>query len=161
SVACCTGNIPRTLLMLPTWTYSRGVDGLFVNLFVGSRVTVEDVAGTDVEIVQTTNYPWDGNVRITVNPKTAKKFTLRVRVPNRDVSALYTARPEANGITSITINGQTVKPTIANGYAEIKRTWKLGDTVAIELPMKVQRLRANDKVAADNGRVALRYGPLV
>jgi DUF1680 family protein len=160
-VACCTGNIPRTLLMLPTWTYSRGTDGIYVNLFVGGKVKVEDVVGTDVEVVQTTNYPWEGKVAITVNPKVSKSFTLRVRVPRRDVSALYTAKPEINGITSIAVNGQAVKPATVNGYAEIKRTWKMGDTVELELPLGVQRVYANEKVAADKGRVALRYGPLV
>jgi len=161
SVACCTGNIPRTLLMLPTWTYSRGRDGIYVNLFVGSKVMVEDVAGTDVEMVQTTNYPWEGKVAITINPKASKSFTLRLRVPNRDVSSLYTADPPANGIASIAINGRPVKPVEFNGYAEIQRTWKAGDTLTFEIPLHVQRVHANEKVAADRGRVALRYGPLV
>jgi DUF1680 family protein len=161
SVACCTGNIPRTLLMLPTWTYSRGTDGIYVNLFVGGKVVVEDVVGTDVEMVQTTNYPWEGKVSITVNPKVSKTFTLRLRVPNRDVSALYTARPEVNGSRSITVNGQPVRPSTVSGYVEIKRTWKAGDTVELELPLHVQRVYASEKVAADKGRVALRYGPLV
>jgi DUF1680 family protein len=147
--------------MLPTWTYSRGTDGIYVNLFVGGKVKVEDVVGTDVEMVQTTNYPWEGKVAITVNPKVSKSFTLRVRVPRRDVSALYTAKPEISGITSIAVNGQAVKPAIVNGYAEIKRTWKMGDTVELELPLGVQRVYASEKVAADKGRVALRYGPLV
>ena len=89
---------------------------------------VEDVAGTDVEMVQTTNYPWEGKVAITINPKASKSFTLRLRVPNRDVSSLYTADPPANGIASIAVNGRTVKPVELNGYAEIQRTWKAGDT---------------------------------
>jgi len=161
SVACCTGNIPRTLLMLPTWTYSRGTDSIYVNLFVGSKVLVEDVAGTDVEMVQTTNYPWEGKVSITVNPKVPKTFKLHVRVPSRDVSSLYTAKPIADGITSIAVNGRAVKAVEFNGYAEISRTWKAGDTVTFELPLRVQRVYASDKVAADKGRVALRYGPLV
>src|SRR5206468_61338 len=116
---------------------------------------------TDLEMVQTTNYPWEGKVAITVNPKASKNFTLRLRVPNRDVSALYTPKPPVNGITSIAVNGQQLKPAIVNGYAEIRRTWKAGDIVVLELPLAVQRVYANEKVAADRGRVALRYGPLV
>ncbi len=87
---CCVGNIPRTLLMLPTWTYVKGKDGLYVNLFIGSTIKVENVAGTDVEMVQKTDYPWSGKVSITVNPETAKRFTVYVRVPNRTTSELYT-----------------------------------------------------------------------
>ena len=62
---------------------------------------------------------------------------------------------------AITVNGQTVKPTRENGYLAIKRSWKAGDTIAFELPLKPQRVYASEKIAADVGRVALRYGPLV
>ena len=102
---CCVGNIPRTVLMLPTWMYSKGTDGLYVNLFAGSRVTIDDVAGTNVEMVQATDYPWNGKVAITVNPAAPKAFTIRFACPNRDVSTLYTSTPAADGITSITVNG--------------------------------------------------------
>jgi DUF1680 family protein len=158
---CCVGNIPRVLLMLPTWTYVKGDDGVYVNLFVGSTVTVEDVAGTDVEMIQTTDYPWSGDVSITVNPATAKEFSVRVRVPNRGVSELYTPAPNANGISSIAVNGTTITPAIEKGYAAIRRTWKAGDKIALTLPMKVQQVKASDKIEATRDRVALRYGPLI
>jgi hypothetical protein len=158
---CCVGNIARTLLMLPTWMYARGDDGVYVNLFVGSTVMVEDVAGTDVQLVQATDYPWNGKVSITVNPKAPKKFAVRIRVPDRSVSSLYTSTPDANGITSLAINGSGVKPVIDKGYAVIARTWKAGDRIEVVLPLKVQRVRASGKIAADERRVALRYGPLV
>src|SRR5678816_844913 len=61
---CCVGNISRTLLMLPTWMYSKGTDAIYVNLFAGSTVTVPNVAGADVELVQATDYPWKGAVSI-------------------------------------------------------------------------------------------------
>ena len=158
---CCVGNIPRTILMLPTWAYAKDAEGLYVNLFIGSAVTIDDVAGTSVEVVQATNYPWDGKVAITVNPAVAKRFAVRIRVPNRDVSSLYRSSPDANGITSLAVNGGQVTPTIANGYATIDRTWKAGDRIELELPMKVQRVVASEKIAANQGRVALRFGPLV
>jgi hypothetical protein len=158
---CCVGNIPRTLLMLPTWMYVRSADSIYVNLFIGSTVTVEDVAGTDVEMVQATDYPWSGNVSITVNPATQKSFSVKVRVPNRSVSDLYTGSPESNGITSISVNGSAITPPIEKDYAVITRNWKAGDKIDLTLPMKVQRVKASDKIAATTGRVALRYGPLI
>ena len=158
---CCIGNIPRTLLMLPTWTYLKDKDGLYVNLFIGGTMTVEKVAGTDVEMVQTTDYPWSGDVAITVNPAKTRKFTIRIREPDRQVSGLYTSTPAVSGITSISVNGKPVKPATANGYAVITREWKAGDTIDLVLPMKVQRVKADPKVPADVGKVALRYGPLV
>ncbi len=158
---CCVGNIPRVLLMLPTWTYVKGDDGIYVNLFIGSTVTVENVAGTDVEMVQATDYPWSGDVSITVNPATAREFSIRVRVPNRGVSELYSPAPDSDGIASISVNGTRITPAIEKGYAVIRRTWKAGDKIALTLPMKVQQVKASDKIEATRGRVALRYGPLI
>jgi DUF1680 family protein len=158
---CCVGNIPRTLLMLPTWMYAKDVDGINVNLFIGSTVTVEGVAGTDVELVQETEYPWDGRVSITVNPKAGTRFSVRVRVPDRAVSDLYEVTPDANGIETLTVNGTTVPPAIEKGYAVITRTWKAGDRIDLTLPLRVQRVYADERIEANRGRVALKYGPLV
>lgn len=158
---CCVGNFPRVFLMLPTWMYLKDDAGIYVNLFIGSSVDVDGVAGTDVRMVQVTDYPWKGDVSIWVNPEKATSFAVRIRVPNRDVSSLYTSSPEADGITSISLNGLVIKPEIVNGYAVIEREWKAGDKVDLVLPMKVQRVKASEKIAADVGRVALRYGPVV
>jgi len=158
---CCVGNIPRTLLMLPTWTYSKSDDSIYVNLFIGSTVTVESVAGTDVQVIQATDYPRTGNVSITVNPVKEKKFSVKVRVPNRGVSDLYTGTPRSSGITSIALNGSAITPPVAKGYAVITRDWKAGDKIDLVLPMKVQRVKGIDIIAATRGQVALRYGPLI
>jgi len=187
---CCVGNIPRTLLMVPTWTYvkadsgqavSRHIilppkqatqlmtrtgpgtssGGIYVNLFIGSTINVGKVAGTDVQMVQKTDYPWSGAVAITVNPKVSKQFTVYVRVPDRTTSALYTPAPQVSGFKSLTVNGEKISPKMENGYAAITRDWKAGDTIALELPMEVQVVKASDKIAADHGLVALRYGPLI
>jgi DUF1680 family protein len=158
---CCVGNIPRTLLMLPTWTYSTSEDSLWVNLFVGSAVTIDDVAGTEVELIQQTDYPWSGNVSITVNPTDATTFAVRIRVPNRDVSELYSGEPWSDGLTSIRVNGATVEPAYENGYAVLDRTWKASDRIELTLPMKIQRVVGIDKIEATRGQVALRYGPLI
>ena len=67
--------------MMPTWAYVKEKQGLYVNMFVGSRIHVDQVAGTGVEMVQKTNYPWEGAVSITVNPEQSKTFTLYIRIP--------------------------------------------------------------------------------
>ena len=158
---CCVGNIPRTLLNLPTWMYLKDSDSIYVNLFVGSTVKIKNIAGTDVEMVQDTDYPWSGDVSITVNPQTEMNFSVKVRVPNHQVSSLYKLEPQANGITSISVNGAKVTPTIENGYAVITRSWKAGDKIEMELPLKVQVVKADERIEADRDRVALRYGPLI
>jgi hypothetical protein len=165
---CCVGNIARTLLMLPTWMYSKSADALYVNLFAGTRVNVGQVGGTDVEVTQTTDYPWDGAVRITLNPKTPARFAVRIRAPRRDVSSLYRATPAADGITRLSVNGAMVKAVETNGYLEVARLWTRGDTIEVVLPMPIQRVYGSDRIVAGgnrpspvNGKVALRLGPLV
>jgi DUF1680 family protein len=158
---CCVGNIPRTLLMLPTWVYAKSADGVYVNMFAGSSITLENVAGTDVEMVQQTDYPWSGKVAVTVNPKLSKNFSVRIRVPDRGVSSLYRHTPDSNGIRAIAVNGSPVKAKIEKGYAVISRTWKVGDRIDFELPMKPQRIHASDKIEATRNKVALAYGPLI
>ncbi len=161
SCPCCVGNIPRVLLSLPTWMYTRDETSVDVNLFVGSTVTVPNVGGGDVQMVQTTNYPWSDRVSIAVNPTNSGYFTIRLRVPNRTVSSLYSAMPDSNGLVSMSVNGTVINPKIENGYAVLSRIWTTGDKIEFVLPMKVQRVSADSRVLADRGRVALRYGPLI
>lgn len=158
---CCVGNIPRTLLMLPTWMYAKSADGLYVNLFIGSSVQVPGVAGTDLQVIQETDYPWSGKVAMKINPAETKEFSVRIRVPNRNVSELYTSSPVVNGLVSLAVNGVSTTPRIENGYVLLRRTWKRGDIIEITLPMQVQQVRSRSEVAANAGRVALRYGPLI
>ena len=84
-----------------------------------------------------------------------------MRVPDRSTSLLYTSSPVATGLKSLAVNGKRITPTIENGYALIKRTWKTGDRVDLELPMEIQTITPDDKIEADRGRVALRYGPMI
>jgi len=147
--------------MIPTWTYVKGEQSIYVNMFIGSTINVEKVSGTDVQMVQKTDYPWNGKVSIILNPKQAKEFTLFVRIPNRTTSLLYTPSPLVNGLKSLTVNGKNFKPKKENGYASIKRTWKAGDRVDLELPMEIQVITPDEKIEADRGRIALRYGPMI
>lgn len=158
---CCVSNITRTLLMVPTWSYTKGPDALHVNLFIGSRVNVGKIAGTNVQVIQKTEYPWKGVVAITIKPEQAQTFSVHVRVPNRATSVLYTTTPAVSGLKRIALNGKAFTPHIVNGYAVITRRWEPGDTIELELPMEVQRLKADPRIKADANLVALQYGPLL
>jgi DUF1680 family protein len=158
---CCVSNISRTLLMVPTWSYTKGPDALHVNLYIGGRVNVGKVAGTDVQMVQKTEYPWKGAVAITVNPDEAKTFSIYVRVPDRSTSKLYTATPTVSGLKKLAVNGKSVTPHIIKGYAVITRRWEKGDIIELEMPMEIQRLKADPRIHADANLIALQYGPLI
>ncbi|MEZ5319467.1 MAG: glycoside hydrolase family 127 protein [Vicinamibacterales bacterium] len=161
SVPCCVGNLPRTVLMMPTWMYSRDASGLYVNLFVGSHVRMDDVAGGAVEVTQETDYPWSGRVGLVVTPDTTRTFAIRLRVPNRGVSRLYTSTPAVNGFSSVAVNGERVVPRLVNGYAEISRAWAPGDRIDYEVPMVPRRVHGDERVDAVRGKVALACGPLL
>jgi len=158
---CCVGNLSRTLLMIPTWTYAKDKTGLYVNMFVGSRVNVGQVAGTNVEVIQKTEYPWKGSISITVNPEQTKTFSVYVRIPDRTTSRLYKDSPVVHGAKKFTVNGREEKPAIQKGYAVVTREWKAGDRIELELPMEPQRVVADPRIKADAGTVSLKYGPLV
>jgi hypothetical protein len=158
---CCVGNLSRTLLMIPTWSYAKDSTGLYLNMFVGSKIHVGQVAGTSVEVVQKTDYPWSGAVSITVNPEDAKTFSMYVRIPDRTTSKLYKDSPAVRGVKRFAVNGEQVTPEIQKGYAVVTREWKAGDRIDLELPMEPQRVVADTRVKADDGLVALKYGPLI
>jgi DUF1680 family protein len=158
---CCVGNLARTLLMIPTWTYVKDTTGLYVNMFVGSRINVGQVAGTDVEVTQKTDYPWHGAITITLNPKEAKTFSVYVRIPDRTTSKLYKDSPVVGGVKRFAVNGQEGSPTIHKGYAVVTREWKAGDRIELELPMEPHRVVADPRMKANLDSVALMYGPLV
>jgi DUF1680 family protein len=147
--------------MIPTWTYVKSDEGIYVNLFIGSTITVEDIAGTNVEMVQETEYPWNGQVSITVNPEESREFTVYVRVPDRSTSELYTHDPPVSGIQSLEVNGEAAELQIDRGYSALTRTWEPGDRIDFEVPMEIQRIIPDERIEAIRGMVALRYGPLV
>jgi DUF1680 family protein len=158
---CCVGNIPRTLLMIPTWTYVKSDEGIYTNLYIGSTVNIENVAGTDVEIIQKTDYPWKGDVSITVNPEEPKRFTLYIRVPDRQTSKLYSTVPEIKSLEDLTVNSESFQGEPVNGYIPITRNWKAGDRISFRIPLAVQTITADERIKADIGKMALRYGPLI
>ena len=59
------------------------------------------------------------------------------------------------------VNGAEVPVNLDNGYATIRREWRKGDVVELDLPMPIRRVRANTQVEADKDRVALQRGPIV
>ena len=158
---CCVGNLSRTLLMIPTWAYAKDKEGLYVNMFVGSRIDVGKVAGTKVEVIQKTEYPWSGSISITLNPEEAKTFSVYVRIPDRNTSKLYKETPIVRGVKLFAVNGEEQTPVIRKGYAVVTREWKPGDRIELELPMEPQRVVADDRIKADLGLVALQCGPLI
>lgn len=160
---CCVGNIPRALMAVKDLMYSLNTqrNTLYVNHFVASEAVIDDVAGTSLRIEQATDYPWQGDVGIFLFPEKPKPFTVKVRVPDRGESELYTPTPDRKGKVRIKVNGQEQGVKATDGYVTLTRTWKRGDRIELDLPMDVLRIYCDNRVAANRGRVALQRGPLV
>jgi DUF1680 family protein len=165
-VACCPGNVTRFLASVPGYMYAQSGDTLYVNLFAGSAGEVKLDNGTTVKIAQETKYPWDGAVKMTINPAATSQFTVKVRIPgwarNEPVpSDLYRFLEKSSEQAVLRVNGVKQNVTVDKGYAGLSRTWKAGDVVELDLPMPVRRVACHEKVAANTGRVALQRGPIV
>jgi DUF1680 family protein len=148
-VTCCPPNLERTLSSLPGYFYSTSKDGLYVHLYDNSVLDWHLEDGTPLKIQQKTNYPWDGDVELTVAPSEPHEFTLYVRIPSW-----------AHG-ASASVNGKPQTGVKAGEYLAIRRTWAAGDAVKLGFPMSTEAIASNPRVAENRGRVAVRRGPII
>jgi DUF1680 family protein len=171
-VACCPGNVSRFLPSVPGYVYATRGDSLYVNLFVAGEAAV-DVGGRPVEIVQKTRYPWDGAVRITIEPDRTRTFDVLVRIPGwargepvpTDLYR-YGGNGSGNGAgpgagVSVRVNGKPVEAVLEKGFALIRRAWMKGDVIDVDLPMEPRLVVAHPAVRDDEGLTAVERGPLV
>ena len=147
---CCPPNIARLIASLGSYVYSTAPGELTAHLYVQSDAHVQ-VDGGKVAVKQTSNYPWEGAIAFAIDPETEAEFTLRLRIPGWCRSA------------DLAVNGQRidVAAVVERGYAAIRRRWQRGDKVTLSLAMPVERIYAHPDVQADQGRVALKRGPMV
>ncbi len=163
--ACCPANIARLVASVGDYVYGVSDKGLWVNLFVGSNSSVK-FGKVDVPIKLETNYPWEGNVKLTLDPKSKVKFALHVRIPGwaqgqAAPGDLYHFEGPSSTNFTLTLNGKPQPYSMENGYAVIDREWKKGDQIELMLPMDVKRIVTRSEVKQDDDRVALQRGPIV
>ncbi|AYL94928.1 glycoside hydrolase family 127 protein [Mucilaginibacter celer] len=165
SCACCISNMTRFLPSLPGYVYAKNQNDLYVNLYMSNSSDISLTSGK-VNIVQTTDYPWKGTINIAVNPAKSSAFTLRLRIPGwaKDQPVpgdLYTYLDKNQKPATILVNGKVTTYITDKGYAVIKRTWKKGDKVTLDLPMETEKVLANNNIKDDRGRFAFQRGPVV
>jgi len=163
--SCCPTNVIRFIPSIPGLIYSKSKKDIYVNLYTSSKAEI-DFNGKEVNISQTTNYPWDGQIKVVVAPKENSEFTVKFRVPGwsrNEVlpSDLYTYANTLKEEPTISINGEKLDVAIQDGYFVVTRMWNANDTVELNFPMEVRMVATNEKVEDDRGKLALEYGPLV
>ena len=162
--ACCPSNAARFIPSLPQYMYAVKDNSLYINLFNGNTMTTK-VGGKSVTIEQVTDYPWNGDVAISVK-KGSGKFAINVRIPGwvkGEVvpSNLYTYSDGKRLGYTVMVNGKSVESELIDGYFVIDRKWKAGDKISVHFDMEPRIVRANGKVAADKGCVSIERGPIV
>jgi hypothetical protein len=146
--ACCPPNVLRFFASMPQRIYATTTSDIYVNMYTPSEAEIS-VGGGRVRLKQETKYPWDGKVTLIVEPQTVSAFGIRLRMPR------WCEKPQAK------LAGGEPQAADDRGYVSFKRTWKTGDKIELDFPMPVRRLRADPRVKANVGRVAIGRGPIV
>ncbi len=164
--ACCPSNICRFIPSLPGYVYAVKDRNIYVNLFLSNSSNLK-VAGKQVSLSQQTNYPWDGDITVTVDKNAAGQFAMKIRIPGWlkgqvVPSDLYTYTDNKRLNATCTVNGEAVDVTsAADGYLTIDRKWKKGDKIQLHFDMEPRTVRANEKVEQDRGMISVERGPVV
>lgn len=163
--SCCPTNLIRFIPSIPSLIYSIQKDTLYVNLYASNKVEL-NIDKTIVKIEQETQYPWNGEVLMRINPSAKARFTLKVRVPgwvrNQVLpSDLYSYLDSPKNKFSISMNGKELNYSMDKGYAVITRLWKPGESMKISFPMNIRRVISHTNVISNENLVALENGPIV
>jgi len=144
--SCCVANGPRALLLVPRVAYMTGSGGPVINLYGPSTANLTIPSGNKISLVQETEYPVHGKVKISINTDKKESFPVRLRIP------------EWSANTILKVNGNPVDVDVQPGtYASINRTWKDEDIIELSLDMQGRAVQAFSGV----DDLALIRGPLV
>ncbi len=147
---CCPPNVARTVAEVSNYAYSVSEKGLWCHMYSGNKLDTKLKDGSRVELEQITNYPWDGDIKITMNKVPKNAFSMYMRIPSWCGSA------------KLMVNGNSVDAVVTPGkYAEVNRSWKKGDVVELILPMEAKLIEANPLVEETRNQVAVKRGPIV
>jgi len=163
--SCCPANIVRFLPSLPGYIYAVHEDNIYVNLYISNTAEIE-VSGTNVELVQKSEYPWNGNIQIIVQPEKSASFNIKLRIPgwsqNRPLPGdLYSYYEQNNKKVSAKLNGKDIEIIVEKGYLTVKNKWEKGDEIILDLPMEIRLVESNEKVESNRNKLAIERGPIV
>ncbi|MBC7217423.1 MAG: glycoside hydrolase family 127 protein [Candidatus Caldatribacterium sp.] len=144
--ACCPPNLARTITALPGYLYAVSPEGVWVNLYASNIAEIE-VNGSLVRIVERTEYPWKGLIEFAIS--------------GNSTFSLFLRKPGWCKEFSLKVNGERIEVPLEKGYLVVRREWREGDTVTLELGMQPEFLESHPYVSENIGKVAIRRGPIV
>ena len=146
---CCPPNLLRIIAESPSFAYARTSRGIDVNLY-GSSQLETSFDGDRLKLTQTANYPWDGDILLTVDACPNSAFSIRLRIPS------WTAD------WKVSRNGSNQQSRLdAQGYVELVGPWRAGDRITLQLAMDAERIEAHPLVEEARNQVAIQRGPIV
>ena len=166
---CCPSNIVRFLPEIGSTIYGQRDKEIYINQFIANRTKIS-VANQEINLNMETGYPWEGSIRLNIDPETPVDFAMYVRIPGWAQNQLLPGglyhyvdgEPNQGKAVILKVNGSRIqKINMVNGYAVIKRKWKKGDRVELELPMNPRLVAGNSRIADTHGKVVIMRGPLV
>ncbi len=147
---CCPPNVVRTIAEVNNYMYSVNEDGLYINLYGGNRLSTKLKDGSAIQLEQATNYPWDGNIAITIKEIPSRQLAFFLRIPGWCKKA------------SIKVNGKLIdQPLAPSSYQSIKRLWKAGDKIELVLDMPATLIESNPLVEETRNQITVKRGPVV
>ncbi|HLP78349.1 MAG TPA: glycoside hydrolase family 127 protein, partial [Candidatus Paceibacterota bacterium] len=146
---CCPPNVVRTIAESSGYAYTKSGDTIWINLYGGSVLETSLANGDAIKLAQETEFPWSGRVRIKVESCGNREFVLKLRIPGW----AKTATMRIN-------NAPAENLPSSGGYVELRRAWKPGDFVDLDLPMPAELIEANPLVEETLNQVAVRRGPV-
>jgi DUF1680 family protein len=147
---CCPPNTIRTIAEVNDYMYSIGEKGLYINMYGGNTLHTILHDGRTLKLEQTTNYPWDGKIMVTIKEATAQPVNIYLRIPGW-----------CKGY-SLKINNYFPKvKNMDNGYVITGRQWNAGDKIELNLEMPVTLLESNPLVEETKNQVTVKRGPIV
>ncbi len=144
---CCTSSGHRLVSMLPQFVYATGGDGVVLNQYVTSTARVS-VAGVEVAIAQTTNFPQEEEIHIRISPASPTVFALRLRIPAWCSEA------------ALSVNGERISSASGGSYLSLRRKWTGTESIVLRLPMR-ERWIEHDHLPEGESRAAIERGPVV
>jgi uncharacterized protein len=143
---CCAGTLPQVAADYRISTYFRDRRGVYVNLYIPSTLQwVQN--GVQIALTQQSRYPFDGIIRFDIKTSSSSAFALRLRIPEWAGSGV-----------NLSVNGAFVPSPESGSFATIERTWKSGDRVELELPLRTRLMPVDPQHPMTQ---ALLCGPLV
>ncbi len=147
---CCPPNVARTIAATATLAYGISPNAVWIHLYGSSRLETDLCGGGRLRLIQQTNYPWEGFVKVTLEQVPDGLECVRLRIPGWATESVTR------------VNGAVLDvPTHPGSYCELRRQWSSGDVIELEFPLKVRLMEANPLVESARGQVAVMRGPLL